>query len=346
MGNDMLDRVIECSTNGLECLDKMVGQTPLIRLVLRCMGRDITIYAKAEMYNLSGSIKDRMALMILRRAIERGELEVGQTIVEATSGSSGIALAAAGSVIGCPVMIFMPEWMSAERKALLKSYGANVQLISRQQGGFLGAMKLAEEFAFKHGAFLPQQFSNEDNCRAHYEGTAPELAAQVEADSCKIGAFVAGVGTGGTVMGVGRFLKERDSNVDVHPIQPAQSPILTVARKVGTHRIQGMVDEFIPDIVNLRELDAVISVYDGDAILMAQMLCAQAGLGVGISSGANLVGAIKTALKRQDEKAVCTVLCDSNMRYLSTDLSKEEPARPGFITPLVELRSVKVIDCF
>jgi cysteine synthase A len=341
----MLDKVSKPHTLGWDCLTKMVGRTPLVRLDLNCKGCDITVYAKAEMYNLSGSIKDRMALAIVRGAMERGELEAGQTIVEATSGSSGIALAAVASVIGCPVKIFMPDWMSAERQALLKSYGAKVELVSREAGGFLGALDMAEAYARQHGAFLSRQFSNADNALAHYHGTGPELLSQVAADQGTIGAFVAGVGTGGTVMGIGQRLQEHCPNIAIHPIEPASSPILTAGKKVGSHRIQGMVDEFIPDIVRLEELAPVIAVDDGDAILMAQKLCAQTGLGVGISSGANLIGSIKTALERQDGLPIATVLCDSNMRYLSTDLSRSEKVRAHYLAPDVKLCSMKVIGC-
>lgn len=341
----MHNRVHQPRTLGWDCLTKMVGHTPLIRLDLTCAGADIIVYAKAEMYNLSGSIKDRMALAIIRGALERGELEIGQTIVEATSGSSGIALAAVGSAIGCPVRIFMPDWMSAERKALLKSYGAEVELVSRENGGFLGAMDKAEAFARENGAFLSRQFANDDNALAHYYGTGPELLSQVEADGGKIGAFVAGVGTGGTVMGLGRLLKERCCDVAVHPIEPASSPILTAGKKTGSHRIQGMVDEFIPKLVKLNALDPVMAVDDGDAILMAQKLCAQGGLGVGISSGANLIGAIKAALKREDGLPIATILCDSNMRYLSTDLSRVEKVRDHYLAPHTTLTAMRVIGC-
>lgn len=339
----MLDRVSPQATIGLDCLSKMIGNTPLFRIDLRCQGRDITVYAKAEMYNLSGSIKDRMALMIVQRAMERGELEMGQSIVEATSGSSGIALAAVGGAVGCPVKIYMPDWMSAERKALLKSYGAQLELVSHEDGGFLGAIAMAKEYARSNGAFLSRQFASGDNCLAHFLGTGPELARQVQADKGEIGAFVAGVGTGGTIMGVGQFLKTCDPSIAAHPIEPAESPILTNGKKTRSHRIQGLSGDFIPEIIEFDQIDSAIAVNDGDAILMAQKLCSEAGLGVGISSGANLVGAVKAALGREDGKAMATVFCDANVRYISTDLTKVEKVQEGYLAPQIELRAVKVI---
>jgi cysteine synthase A len=339
----MLDRVRNRPGIGWECLESLIGRTPLVRLDLRCEGRDITVYAKIEMFNLSGSIKDRMALMILKRAAEAGELEFGQPIAEATSGNAGIAIAAIGRAIGCPVTIFMPDWMSLERQALLRSFGAELRLVSKEEGGFLGSIAMAEAMGKEQGAFLTRQFSNTDNCRAHFLGTGPELIEQVDRESGQIGAFVAGVGTGGTVMGVGQCLKQLDASISVHPIEPAQSPTLSTGYKVGSHRIQGISDEFVPDIVKLDRLDDVVAVCDSDAISMAQWLCREAGLGVGISSGANLVGAIKVAMAKGDGKPVATVFADSNMRYLSTDLAHAQSGRAGDISDNVELIGMRVI---
>ncbi|KWV90762.1 PLP-dependent cysteine synthase family protein [Erythrobacter sp. YT30] len=339
----MLDQLSARPKLGWECLEQLVGNTPLVRLDLRFEGRDLTVFAKAEMYNYTGSIKDRMALMILKRAIEAGELQPGQRIVEATSGSSGIALAAMARALGHPITIFMPDWMSMERRALLRSHGADVVLVSREEGGFLGAMAKAKAMGEETGAFLPQQFANADNSLAHYEGTAPELLAQVRGEGAGLGAFVAGVGTGGTVMGAGRYLKEQDPTIAVHPIEPAQSPTLTNGYKCGSHRIQGLSDEFIPDLLKLDQLDPIVSVDDGDAILMAQKLCRELGLGIGISSGANLIGAIRAGASRDDGRAIGTIFCDGLMRYLSTDLCKDECAKPDCITPRVEIVSSRII---
>jgi cysteine synthase A len=340
----MLDAVSARPGIGWACLGKMVGNTPLIRLDLRCQGQDITVYAKAEMYNLFGSIKDRMALMILQSAIETGELEIGQRIAEATSGNAGIAIAAIGRAIGCPVTIFTPDWMSTERQALLRSYGVDLHLVSKEEGGFLGSIAKAEAMGRDLGAFLPRQFSNSNNCFAHYSTTAPEMAAQLAQHGAKIGAFVAGVGTGGTVMGIGRFLKEHHPEVSVHPLEPAQSPTLSTGHKVGSHRIQGISDEFIPEIVKLDKLDDIVSVCDSESIVMAQRLCQEAGLGVGVSSGANLLGAIKVALERGDGQPVATVFADANTRYLSTDLAKHEDLDDSVLALGVSLQEIRVIE--
>lgn len=336
----MLDRTSIKAGFAWECLDKLIGRTPMLRIDLCCAGRDVTVFAKAEMYNFSGSIKDRMAYAILREATRTGELQPGQRIAEATSGNAGIAIAAIGKAMGHPVTIFMPDWMSAERKALLRGYGADLRLVSKAEGGFLGSIAMAEQMGDVEGAFLPRQFANEANCRAHYDGTAPELWSQLQGEGADIGGFVAGVGTGGTVMGMGRCLRELDPSITVHPVEPAESPTLSTGSKVGAHRIQGVSDEFIPDIVKLDQLDHIIDVHDGDAILMAQRLCCEFGLGVGISSGANLVAALKLAIGRDDARPIATVFADSNVRYLSTDLAKEEPVSEAYITPKTELRSV------
>src|SRR5262249_16048506 len=184
-----------------------------------------TIYAKCEQMNLTGSIKDRMALHILKQAYARGELRPGDTIAEATSGNTGIAFAAIGRALGHPVVIFMPDWMSHERKDLIRSYGAEIVSVSKEQGGFLGSIRMAEEFAASRSdVFLPRQFSNQANAEAHATGTAPEIWAQLESAGLKADAFVAGVGTGGTVMGVAQFLRSRNDGVRVHPVEPAESP--------------------------------------------------------------------------------------------------------------------------
>ena len=319
-------------------LGHMVGNTPLLALRFSFRGRERTLYAKAEHLNLTGSIKDRMALHIVRHAYARGELAPGAPLAEATSGNTGIAFAAVGRALGHPVTIFMPDWMSQERKDLIRSLGAEVRLVSREEGGFQGAIALSEEWARRTpGAFLPCQFSNADNVMAHEEGTGPEIWWQLRFHGLTPDAFVAGVGTGGTVMGVGRFLVAQRASVRVHPLEPANSPTLTTGHKVGKHRIQGISDEFIPPIVDLSALDHVVSVDDGDAILMAQKLARGLGLGVGISSGANFLGALKVQEELGPEAVVVTVFPDDNKKYLSTDLLREEPVRDGFLSPGVEL---------
>ena len=323
-------------------LKNMVGNTPLLALHMRYRGEPRTIYAKAENLNLTGSIKDRIAVHILRKAQHDGLLTSGGYIAEATSGNTGISFSAVGRALGHPVRIFMPDWMSEERRGLIRSFGAEIELVSREQGGFLGSIDRAEAFAeATPGAFLPRQFSNDENAQAHYETTGPEIWWQLDAHNLAPDAFVAGVGTGGTVMGVGRFLRLRKRDVKIHPLEPSNSPTLTTGHKVGKHRIQGVSDEFVPPILHLNELDEVISVDDGDAILMAQKLATQLGLGVGISSGANVLGALQVQNRMRSDAVVVTILCDSNKKYLSTDLLREEPVKPGFMSPDVELTSAE-----
>jgi cysteine synthase A len=318
----------------------LIGNTPMIRLDLMYKGEARTVLAKRECGNLSGSIKDRMAFEVLSQAYLRGELCEGDTIVEATSGNAGIALSALGQELGHPVVIYMPDWMSVERIQIMKGYGAEVRLVSREEGGFLGAIAKAEEIAQQEGVFAPRQFTNEDNIAAHAKTTGPEILRSCRTMGVTPAAFVAGVGTGGTVMGCARSLRTAWPSLRAHPVEPAESPTLSTGYKVGAHRIQGVSDDFIPEILKLDELDDVISIHDGDGILMAQKLSRDAGLGVGISSGANVIAALKAAT---DSQPVVTILCDCSKKYLSTDLAKVEPVGEGYVTPDVELVGVEVV---
>jgi cysteine synthase A len=317
-------------------------------LVVHCefRGRPRTVYAKAEHLNLTGSIKDRMALHILECAYARGTLQPGDLIAEATSGNTGISFAALGRALGHPVSIFMPDWMSDERKNIIRFLGADIHLVSRDEGGFLGSIAQAEELAREHDGrvFLPHQFSNDDNCEAHARTTGPEILAQLAARDLEPDALVAGVGTGGTIMGTGRFLRQQVPGIRVHPLEPANSPTLTTGYKVGRHRIQGISDEFIPAIVALDQLDDIIAVDDGDAIVMAQQLACRLGLAVGISAGANFLGALLAQESLPEDAVVVTFFCDDNKKYLSTDLARVEPLKPGMLAPEVQLVGFEVIE--
>ena len=330
----------------LRGLRVLIGNTPLLSIEFSVDdGRTRRIYAKAENLNLTESIKDRMALHIVRQAIESGALQSGGMIVEATSGNTGISFCAIGAALGHPVTIFMPDWMSAERIALLRSFGANVVLVSKEEGGFLGSIALADELAENTpGAFLPRQFSNEANSDAHFRSTGPELLAQLQSEGLEPAAFVAGVGTGGTIMGTGRFLRSVFPDIRLHPMEPANSPTLSTGYKVGKHRIQGVSDEFIPPIVHLDQLDQVISVDDGDAILMAQKLAAELGLGVGMSSGANFLAAVLAQQALGERAVVATVFSDSNKKYLSTDLLREEPVKSHHLSPRIRLLGFRALN--
>jgi cysteine synthase A len=329
-----------------EAVLALIGNTPLLAIRLTFRGEHRILYAKAESHNLTGSIKDRMALHILQSAYREGAIQPGERIVEATSGNTGIAFAAIGRVLGHPVTIFMPDWMSRERKLLIASFGAQIVPVSREQGGFLGCIRLAEELArTEPHIFLPRQFSNDANVEAHAQTTGVEINSQLGELGLQPDAFVAGVGTGGTVMGVGRCLRSLNPRVRIHPLEPAESPTLSTGHKVGHQRILGISDEFIPDIVKLRDLDPVINVSDGDSILMAQKLAAQLGLGVGISSGANFLGALKIQTQLAPDAVVVTVFADDNKKYLSTDLFRHEPVKPGYLSPDIQLVDFQAVRC-
>jgi cysteine synthase len=326
--------------NRLSGLSKLIGNTPMLAIHFTYLGEPRVIYAKLESINFTGSIKDRMALHIFKKAYERKELMPGQLICEATSGNTGISFSAIGRSLGHPVAIFMPDWLSSERINLIKSLGCEITQVSKEEGGFLGSIEMSQKLAAAKNGFLPRQFSNEDNSDAHYCTTAPELWWQLRFRGLVPDAFVAGVGTGGTVMGVARFLREKIPGVKIFPMEPSNSPTLTTGYKVGKHRIQGISDEFIPAIVDLKQLDEVVSVDDGDSIIMAQKL-AHLGVAVGISSGANFLAALKVQNAMGSTASVVTVLSDSNKKYLSTDLTSEEPVKEGFLSTDVELQYFK-----
>jgi cysteine synthase A len=328
----------------IAAIRQLVGNTPLLEVLYRFRGRERRLYAKYESMNMTGSVKDRMACHILAEAYVQEQLQPGATIVEASSGNTGIAFAALGAALGHPVRIYMPDWMSRERTDLIRSFGAEIVPVSKAEGGFLGSVQLAERFAREHeGVFLPRQFENQANVRAHASGTGPEILLQLEAFGVRPAAFVAGVGTGGTVMGVGRALRAAFPKVAVHPLEPANSPTLRTGHKVGTHRIQGISDEFVPAVVDLEWLDPVVDVWDGDAILMAQGLARRLGLAVGISSGANFLGAAQLVDRLGEGSAVVTVFCDSNKKYLTTDLCREEPVRDEYLAPEIELVGFRAV---
>jgi cysteine synthase len=336
-----------CKLSGstqVQSLWKMIGNTPFIAISYSYKGgapREVLV--KCEQYNLTHSIKDRMALYILQKACEQGKIKPGDMIVEATSGNTGIAFAAIGKALGNRVRIIMPDWMSLERRAIIKSYGAEIQLVSKEEGGFTGAIKIAEAMSHYDGVFLPRQFENLYNVEAHEKTTGREIGHSLILEKITPAAFVAGVGTGGTVMGVGNYLRTIFPGIMIHPLEPSESPTLSTGFKNGQHRIQGISDEFIPPIVDLKVLDKIVQVHDGDAILMAQKLAKDIGMSVGISSGANLAGAI--LLQEQLCGApVVTIFPDDNKKYLSTDLFKEEPVRSDFISKDIRLIAHRVLS--
>lgn len=322
----------------------MIGNTPLLEIRYQVDGRPRRLFAKYEQRNMTGSIKDRMAAWILAKAYATATLRPGDVIAEATSGNTGVSFSALGRALGHPVRIYMPDWMSRERVDLIRSFGAEIVPVSREAGGFLGSIAQCEQYANRGPrVFLPRQFENEANAEAHERFTAAEIERQLACLGLVPDVVVAGVGTGGTIMGLSRALRRVNPRLKAHPLEPAESPTLRTGKKVGKHRIQGISDEFIPAVVRLGELDEIVDAHDGDAILMAQALCQSLGLAVGISSGANVIGAMQRVEATGGDAVVVTILCDSNKKYLSTDLCREEPVRDGYWTPRVQLQSFRAI---
>lgn len=320
-------------------MHNMIGNTSLLSIKYRYNGEERVIYAKAEFYNLTGSIKDRMAKHIIEESYKDGTLKRGMPIIEATSGNTGISFSALGAMYEHPVHIFMPEWMTSERKQMIKKYGAVLHEVTQEQGGFEGAVKLADQLSEEIGGFRPQQFSNLYNVDAHYKTTGLEICTQLNKLGVEPDGFVAGIGTGGTIMGVRKQLIRCHPNLKTFPLEPFESPTISKGIKGVNHRIQGIGDGFIPEIVKLDLLDEVMVIHDGDAILMAQLLAKKLGLGVGVSSGANFLGAVMIQNKYGKDFNIVTVFSDDSKKYLSSDLLKEEPIKPEYITP-----SIKLID--
>ncbi len=329
--------------NKFKNIRQMISNTPLLEITFKYKGIEKKIYAKAEYYNLSGSIKDRVAYYILNEAYKKGTIKQGDTIVEATSGNTGIAFSAMAAYLGHPMIVFMPDWMSEERIKIMESYGAKVILVSREEGGFLGSVAKSEELSKEDGFFLPGQFSNYDNVMAHITDTGAEVLKQLQKIEKTPDCVVAGVGTGGTIMGLAKAFKDVNPSCLAMPLEPLNSPTLSTGCKTGFHRIAGISDEFIPSICKLDELDDIVSVDDIDSIIMAQKLARELGIGVGISSGANFIGSVM-ALEKLGADACCvTVFADDNKKYLSTDYSKRFEQREEYISSHIELIGAKAI---
>lgn len=324
-----------------EGIKNMISNTPLLEINFKYRGKEQKIFAKAEYYNLSGSIKDRVAYYILKKAYENGCIHAGDTIAEATSGNTGISFSAMAAYLGHPMVVYMPDWMSRERINLMRSYGADVKLISHDEGGFLGSIAKCEEFAKHEGVFLPEQFSNYDNVETHITDTGAEILRQLASINLTPDATVAGVGTGGTIMGLSKCFKAVNPKCMAFPLEPLNSPTLSTGYKTGNHKIQGISDEFIPSIVHLDELEDIVSVDDIDSIIMAKKLAKELGIGVGISSGANFIGAVMSLDKIGADKCVVTVFADDNKKYLSTDYAKDFEAKDEYISSHVELLGVR-----
>jgi cysteine synthase A len=297
------------------------GYTPLVELRRVTEGSSARIFAKLEYFGPSGSVKDRILPFLVSQAEQRGDLKPGMTIIEATTGNTGIATAMTAAAKGYAAIIVMPEGMSDERKKTIQAYGARLVLTPGGESDVDLVMdRVAELKAESPGMYWEvSQFSNPDNIAAHYATTGPEIWEQTTG---QVGAFIDAQGTGGTLTGVARYLKERNADIQVFAIEPEECPILA-GGGWGPHRIEGIGDGFIPDNLHLDLLDAVVEVSSEEAIAMARRLSREEGIFCGISSGCNVAGALKAAQARPDLRQIVTIICDNGLRYLSTELCGE-----------------------
>ena len=297
-----------------------IGQTPLVRLNRLDAGLPGNVAVKLEFYNPAGSVKDRIGRAIIDAAEEAGALKPGGTIVEGTSGNTGIALAMVGAARGYNVILTMPETMSAERRVLLRAYGAKI-VLTPGTDGMRGAVEKAQEIvATTDNAILASQFSNEANPAIHYKTTGPEIW---DATDGKIDIFVSGIGTGGTISGAGKYLKEQNPNLQIVAVEPQDSPLLSEGR-VGPHKIQGLGANFVPDTLDREIYDSVIAVSGEEAIRTSRALATQEGILGGISSGAAVYAALEEAKKSENkDKLIVAVVPDFGERYISTVLYED-----------------------
>lgn len=312
------DRLVECPRERPVCLVASgvldsVGNTPLVRLRRASEETGCAIFGKAEFLNPGGSVKDRIARWIVARAEKRGKLRPGMRILEVTSGNTGIALSLVGAASGYPVTIVMPRTASEERRHMIRRLGARLELLDGLLHIRDAVAETRERATRDPSLFLPDQFSNPENAACHEATTGPEILHQTQG---VLDAFVAGVGTGGTVMGVARALRKAGSRAKVYALEPEESAVLSGGAP-GCHGIQGLADGFVPDLMRPKEMDGVIRVRTADAVAEAERLGIEEGLLVGISSGANVLGAMEAARRMGPGHTVVTVLADRGERYLS-----------------------------
>ena len=300
----------------------LVGQTPLVRLnnLIKKEGLEADVLAKLEYFNPAGSVKDRIAKEMIQDALEKGLINENTTLIEPTSGNTGIGLSAVATALNLKIIITMPETMSVERRNLMKAYGAELVLTPGSEG-MKGAIAKAKELASQiENSFIPGQFENPANPTAHYKTTGPEIYEQTEG---KVDIFVAGVGTGGTISGIGKYLKEKNPEVKVVAVEPASSPVLSTG-KGGAHKIQGIGAGFVPETLDTKIYDEIITVENEDAFATGKEMAKTEGILVGISSGAALY-AVKELAKREENagKTIVVLLPDGGDRYLSTPLIQD-----------------------
>ena len=299
--------------------DQLIGHTPLLELthIEKSLDLKARILAKLEYFNPAGSVKDRIARAMIDDAEASGKLKGGSVIIEPTSGNTGIGLASVAAARGYRAIIVMPDTMSVERRQLMKAYGAELVLTEGAKG-MKGAIAKAQELAAEiPDSFIPGQFVNPANPKAHYETTGPEIYADTEG---KVDIFVAGVGTGGTITGIGTYLKEQNPDIRIVAVEPASSPVLSTG-KAGPHKIQGIGAGFVPDVLNTDIYDEIITVTNEDAFATGKLIGKREGILVGISSGAAAYAALELAARSENEgKTIVVLLPDTGDRYLSTAL--------------------------
>lgn len=318
-------------------MNSLIGNTPLIKIKYEYNGKIKEIYTKLEYYNLTGSIKDRMVDFIIKEAYKNKLLTKKQVIIEATSGNTGISLASIGAFYHNPVHIFMPDWVSSERKKIMEMYGATVTLISKEEGGFKRCIEEADLLASKINGFRVNQFSNPNNLLAHFQTTGAEITNMLK----KVDGFVSGIGTGGTLMGTASKIKEVNNNLVVCAVEPKELPILKDENSIGSHKIDGIGDDFIPELLDRNKIDVIYDISDEDAINMSRLLSSKLGLGVGISSGCNFLGSV--LLHDEIDGNIVTVFPDDNKKYLSTDLSKGINKDEKLISNKIKLISYEIV---
>ena len=300
----------------------LVGQTPLVRLnnLIKKEGLEADVLAKLEYFNPAGSVKDRIAKEMILDAMEKGLINENTTLIEPTSGNTGIGLSAVATSLNLKIIITMPETMSVERRNLMKAYGAELVLTPGSEG-MKGAIAKAKELASQiENSFIPGQFENPANPQAHYKTTGPEIYSQTEG---KVDIFVTGVGTGGTISGIGKYLKEQNPNVKVVAVEPASSPVLSTG-KGGAHKIQGIGAGFVPDILDTKIYDEIITVENEDAFASGKEVAKTEGILIGISSGAAIQAAKELAKREENKgKTIVVLLPDGGDRYLSTPLIQD-----------------------